>query len=121
MKCPKNNNKECFNEKCKCSFVCSERYSGDGLKVTFFDTKWNVMPFERHYPKSAIPIEKPQKYEEMIALAEKLACGIRFVRIDFYEIDGKIYFGEMTFYPGSGFEEFTPESWDYELGSWIKL
>lgn len=111
----------CFNEKCKCSFVCSERYSDSGLKVTFFDTEWNVMPFERHYPKSEVPIERPRKYEEMIALAEKLARGIRFVRVDFYEIDGKVYFGEMTFYPGSGCEEFTPESWDYELGSWIDL
>ena len=57
----------------------------------------------------------------MIELAEKLSDGMPFVRIDFYENDNKILFGEMTFYPGSGMEEFTPEEWDYTLGSWINL
>ena len=57
----------------------------------------------------------------MVELAEKLSENIKFVRIDFYEINGKVYFGEITFYPGSGFEEFEPEKYDYLLGSWIKL
>ena len=59
----------CFNGEVKCSFVCSQRYSDDGLRVTFFDREWNVMPFERHYRKSDIKIPKPQKYEKMIELA----------------------------------------------------
>lgn len=111
----------CFNGKGKCSFVCSERFEKDGLKVTFFDRNWNIMPFERHYPKSKKIIEKPQNYELMIQLAEKLSVNIPFVRVDFYEVDGKVYFGELTFFPGSGFEEFTPESADYELGEWLHL
>ena len=57
----------------------------------------------------------------MIRLAETLAEGIPFVRIDFYEVDEKPYFGEITFFPGSGFEEFTPEEWDDKLGKWIRL
>ena len=64
---------------------------------------------------------KPLQYEKMVELAEKLSQEIPFVRVDFYEVDGKIYFGELTFYPGSGFEEFTPEKWDYKLGEWIDL
>lgn len=111
----------CFNGKVLCSFVCSDRFSDDGLKVTFFDKDWNVLPFERHYPKSRKPIPKPFNYKKMIEFSERLAEGIPFVRIDFYEIDHKLYFGEITFFPGSGFEEFTPESADEELGSWIKL
>lgn len=111
----------CFNGKVLCSFVCSDRFSDDGLKVTFFDRDWNVLQFERHYPKSQTPILKPLNYEKMINFSEKLAEGIPFVRIDFYEIDQKLYFGEITFFPGSGFEEFTPDSADEELGSWIKL
>lgn len=111
----------CFNGEVKCSFTCSERFSKDGLKVTFFDKDWNVMPFERHYPKSANPPTKPINYDKMLQFAEKLSKGIPFVRVDFYEINGKLYFGELTFYPGSGFEEFTPEEWDYKLGSWINL
>lgn len=111
----------CFNGKVKCSFTCTSRYAKDGLKVTFFDTNWEKMPFERHYPAELANICKPKSYEEMIRLAEKLADKIPFVRIDFYEIKGKPYFGEMTFFPGNGMEEFTPEEWDETLGSWIEL
>lgn len=111
----------CFNGKVKCSFVCTDRYTEDGLKVTFFDRNWKKMPFERHYPSDKKEIPKPQNYEKMVELAEKLSKGISFVRVDFYEINKKIYFGELTFYPGGGFEEFNPESYDLLLGSWIKL
>lgn len=111
----------CFNGKVRCSFVCSERFSNDGLKVTFFDRDWNVMPFERHYPKSEKPIPKPATYNQMVEFAEKLSVDIPFVRVDFYEINMKVYFGELTFYPGNGTEEFTPEEWDMTLGSWVIL
>ncbi len=111
----------CFNGEVKCSFTCSERFSEDGLKVTFFDKCWNVMPFERHYPASKNPPKKPINYNKMIQFSEQLSKGIPFVRVDFYEINGQLYFGELTFYPGGGFEEFTPEDWDYKIGSWLKL
>ena len=111
----------CFNGEVKCSFTCSERFSEDGLKVTFFDKDWKVMPFERHYPASKNPPTKPINYRKMIQFAEELSKGIPFLRVDFYEINGQLYFGELTFYPGGGFEEFTPEEWDYRLGSWLQL
>lgn len=111
----------CFNGKVKCSFTCTSRYAKEGLKVTFYDTDWKKMPFERHYPAEDVAQEKPKSYDEMVALAEKLADKIPFVRIDFYEIKGKPYFGEVTFFPGNGMEEFTPEEWDETLGSWIEL
>lgn len=111
----------CFNGEVKCSFTCSERFSDDGLKVTFFDKDWNVMPFERHYPASQNPPKKPINYDKMIQFSEQLSKEIPFVRVDFYEINGRLFFGELTFYPGSGFEEFTPEEWDYRLGSWLQL
>lgn len=110
-----------FNGVFKCAFTCTERFSSDGLKVTFFDKEWHMMPFERHYPSSKAKIEKPVSYELMIKFAEKLSKNIPFVRVDFYEVKGKPYFGELTFYPGGGMEEFTPEEWDYKLGSWINL
>lgn len=111
----------CFNGKVECSFVCSDRFDDDGLKITFFDRNRNVLPFERHYPKSNKPIEKPFNYDKMIEFSEKLSQKMSFSRIDFYEIDKRLYFGEITFFPGSGFEEFTPESADEELGKLIKL
>ncbi len=111
----------CFNSKVRCSFVCSERNTEEGLHVTFYDREWNKLPFQRHYPSSDKNFEKPMQYDKMIEYAEKLSKDIPFVRVDFYEIDGHLYFGELTFYPGGGMEGFTPESWDEELGSWLKL
>lgn len=111
----------CFAGKVKCTFVCSDRFSDSGLKVTFYDNNWEMMPFERHYPRSNKPIAKPKCYDKMVELAEKLSKSIPFVRVDFYEIQGKLYFGELTFFPGSGLEEFTPSSWDKVLGDWIQI
>lgn len=110
-----------FDGKEYCSFVCTNRYSENGLNVTFYDKNWEIMKFERHYPRSTIPIEKPKSYQTMIELARKLSAGIPFVRIDFYEVKGQVYFGEITFFPGSGFEEFSPDYFDKTLGELIKL
>ncbi len=110
----------CFNGKPEFSFTCTERYN-EGLKVTFFDLNWKKMPFERHYPSSNKKIEKPLNYELMLKFSKKLSENIPFVRVDWYEINGKLYFGELTFYPGSGFEEFTPIDWDKKIGEMINL
>ena len=111
----------CFNGKVKCSFVCTNRNSKQGLSVDFFDLNWKKMPFTRHYPNSGEHINKPINYNQMLQLAEKLAKNIPFVRVDFYEVNRKIYFGELTFYPGAGFEEFSPEKYDRVLGEWLGL
>ncbi len=111
----------CFDGEVKCSFVCSDRFTDKGLHVTFFDLDWNVMPFERSHPSVQEGLPKPTQYGKMVELAKFLSANIPFVRVDFYEVDGKIYFGELTLYPGCGFEAFQPEEWDETLGSWIKL
>lgn len=111
----------CFNEKPQILFTCTERFSNDGLKVTFFDSKWNRLPFERKYKKSKKNIDKPINFDKMIELSEKISKDIPFFRIDWYEINGVLYFGEITFYPGSGYEIFYPEKWDYILGEYINL
>ena len=111
----------CFNGKVNCCFVCTDRFIEDGLKITFYDTNWEIMPFRRHYPQSNEPIAKPVNYEKMVKIAEQLSKDIPFVRTDFYEINGELYFGELTFYPASGFEEFIPHTGDEILGKWIQL
>ena len=111
----------CFNGDVRCSFVGLNRNSPSGLNVDFYDLDWKPMPFERHYPNSGLIIPKPQNYNKMIKISELLSKDIIFVRVDFYETNGRLYFGELTFFPGSGFEEFTPEYFDYLLGSWIEL
>ncbi len=111
----------CFNGEFKCTMVCTDRFNGKGLKVTFYDKKWEILPFRRHYPTSNELIKKPINYQLMIELVEKLSKELPFVRVDFYEISGKPYFGELTLMPGAGFEEFEPASADLELGKWLKL
>ena len=111
----------CFNGIVKCIFTCTKRFSSEGLKVTFYDLDWNIIPFTRNHPREEKPIPKPKTLSQMIEAAEILAKDIPFARIDFYEVDGKPYFGEITLYPGSGLEPFDPEEWDYTLGNWIKL
>lgn len=111
----------CFNGKVKCTFTCTDRNVPGGLKVTFFDNSWKKLPIERHYPSDSKKIEKPQQFEQMKSMAEILAKDIPFVRIDFYEVQGKVFFGEMTFYPGAGFEEFSKIEYDIELGNMIQL
>jgi hypothetical protein len=57
----------------------------------------------------------------MIELSRKLSKGLKHVRIDFYEVDGKLYFGEITFYHFSGFQPFIPEKWDMTFGDWLHI
>lgn len=107
----------CFSGVPKLTLVCSERFSDGGLKEDFYDEEWNHLNIKRpQHENSSEMIEKPKQYSLMRELAEKLSTTIPFSRIDFYEINERVYFGEITFYPASGFEGFEPESWDYILG-----
>lgn len=109
----------CFNGKPELLFVCSDRWTE--LKVDFFDLDWNRLPFTRSHPLSSTPLEKPATFHQMVDLAAKLAAPFPFVRVDFYEVQGRALFGEMTFYPGSGMERFDPVEWDYKLGALLTL
>ena len=112
----------CFNGQVKCIFVCTNRTSPTGLNIDIYDVAWNLMPFGRpNQPGTGVKIPKPKNFDKMIKYAEKLAENIPFIRVDFYETDGQLFFGELTFYPGAGFEEFSPEFYDDILGSWLKL
>lgn len=112
----------CFNGVPRMTLVCSERFTKDGLKEDFYDEAWNHLDVQGpEHGNAILPIERPKQYELMKELAAKLSEKMPFARIDFYEINEKVYFGEITFYPASGFEGFKPEEWDMKLGEWIKL
>ncbi len=112
----------CFGGKTKLLFVATERQSKtEETKFDFFDMDYNHLPFTNGHPNAAVLPEKPQNFELMRELAEKLSAGIPQLRVDFYEVDGKVYFGELTFFHWSGMMPFNPEEWDYTLGSWINL
>lgn len=109
----------CFNGEVKVMLIATERQTG--VKFDYFDKDFNHLPFEQGGPNSTKKLEKPQCTDEMWSIARKLAQGIPHVRVDLYYIDGKIYFGELTFFDSSGMAKFSPKEWDYTFGSWIKL
>lgn len=110
-----------FGGELRCLFVTTNRFTGKKMNMTFFDTDWNQLPFERMYPTDQNTPVKPERYDEMIRIAKQLSKGLALTRIDLYEIDRKVYCGEITLYPGSGLETFQPEEWDYTLGEWLDL
>ena len=112
----------CFNGEPRFTLVCTDRFSERGLKEDFFDLDWRHMPMKRHgHDNSPVGLPKPSNYDLMCKLARRLAKNIPFIRCDFYEIDGKVYLGEMTFFPASGFEGFEPREWDQKVGEWLTL
>lgn len=112
----------CFNGKAEYILVCSDRFSDDGLKETFFDIDWKKCDVRRpNHPNSSVEIQKPKNLGLMLELAQKLAGDIPFLRVDFYEINDRVYFGEMTFFPAMGWSSFVPASFDVHLGELINL
>lgn len=110
-----------FNGDVKALFIATDRGSKEETKFDFFDADYNHLPFTNGHPNADALPEKPACFEKMKELASKLSEGIPQVRVDLYEVDGKVYFGEMTFFHWSGFKPFEPELWDYKFGEWIKL
>lgn len=111
----------CFNGSVRCYKVDFDRFISH--KANYYNRDSQLLPFcEVAYPAdSSKVIEKPINIDKMIELAEVLSKDIPFARIDFYNINGKIYFGEITFFPAGGVGRFEPEEWDLILGDWLKL
>lgn len=111
----------CFDGKVRIVMINSDRMSSLETKANYFDENYQPLDFVWGYENAKIPPAKPEKFEEMKSLAEKLSEGIPHVRIDFYQTPQGIFFGEMTFFDGSGFDAIEPIEWDYKIGSWINL
>lgn len=106
----------------KAMFVASDRMSAaEETKFDFFDMNFNHLPFTNGHPNSKRPIEKPATFDEMKKYSEVLSKGLPEARIDFYDINGMVYFGEITFFHWSGFQKFEPMEWDEKFGEWIVL
>ena len=101
--------------------VYSDRNKKCPTKADYFDRNYNWIDLKWGYQHAAYPPQKPNRFEEMLAIAEKLSKNFTTIRIDLYLCDNKIYFGEMTFFDGSGFDRIEPIEWDYRMGNWIKL
>lgn len=112
----------CFNGYVDCVMVCIDRHINDP-KFYFFDDKWNLLRINQRGKEASkdFTLEKPKNLEKMFEIASELSKNIPFVRIDLYECNEKIYFGEYTFFPQSGFDENLLPETDLYFGNLIKL
>ena len=100
--------------------VNSDRTSADHYCRTFYDPHWNRLEISIGYPSEPKPIRKPRTLDQMIGAAAILGKPFAFVRIDFYEVSGKLFFGEMTFTPNAGYLKFEPSEVERQLGAmWV--
>ena len=94
---------------------------GKERTLDFYDVNWQKTEIRRKTPTAKELIPKPQRFDEMLSIVQKLAKDDIHVRIDLYEVNGKIYFGEKTYYSGAGFKKFFKDEHDEQLGSWLEV
>lgn len=109
-----------FDGVAKALLIVSNRQSGE-TTADYFDVKFNRLNLSWGYPNARTKLQKPESLCEMVEVAEQIAKETTQLRVDFYEVNGKAYFGEMTFFDGSGFDRFEPQDWDLKFGEMIKL
>lgn len=111
----------CFNGKVEFFKVDYDRFTEHG--ANYYSLDGRMLEFgEKAYPRRLdIEIDLPKSLEKMILIAENLSVGTLFLRVDLYEVNNKIFFGELTFYPSGGVKEFTPVDWNEKIGSLLKL
>lgn len=118
----------CFNGEPKYCQVIRDRHSKES--IDFYDMNWRHQEFVGLNPVTSSgknlvngvnPVPRPLLLDDMICVCHKLSKNMKFVRIDMYVIDNRIYFGEITFYPASGMGLFNPDKWNEELGNLISL
>lgn len=107
----------CFYGKIGCMYAVDSHVLHGSENIGYYSPDFEPLAVCRAGVKRGSPIEKPRNYEEMKRIAETLSKPFPHARIDLYNVDGKIYFGEITFYTYSGYMTYEPDSFDYEMGS----
>ena len=111
----------CFNGKPQFMQLEVGRYTDHNTR-NFYDMDWNLMPFGKELPHNPdIKVERPEKFDEMKQIAADLCKPFQFVRVDLYQVGGKVYFGELTFFPAGGAPDFVPSEYDSIVGNMWKL
>lgn len=112
----------CFNGEPKLMYLSEGLENHETARMSFYDMDFNLIDCKRKdYKQLDYTPKKPKTFEQMKEFASILSKDIPHVRVDWYEINGKLYFGELTFFTCSGFIPFEPEEWDYKLGEMLKL
>ncbi len=109
----------CFHGSPKAIYIVTSRDGSD--YADFYDLKWHKMDLVMGCGGTKTRHRCPEKLDEMLELAKKLSSPFPFVRVDLYEVEGKIYFSEFTFMPSGGYTALWPEKYETMWGNWIKL
>lgn len=109
----------CFSGEPKVMYIANDR--AEFPTMNFYNMDFEPLPLYTKDPPAFDNPPKPKRFEEMESLASKLSSGIPQVRVDFYENDTGLFFGEMTLYHGGGLSEVHPKEWNIKMGDWIKL
>jgi len=106
----------CFGGRPWMLFVCTGRFGPPGLRYSAYDLSWNPMPVFKGKPGTELAVEQPANLDEMTEVARELCRDFPFVRVDLYRVDGRVFFGELTFYPDAGLCPFTPPEYNEIFG-----
>ena len=110
----------CFNGICKMILIASDRHIGN-VKMDFFNPEFIHLNIKWGHPWSTHEIKKPDNFDKMLEISQVISQDMPHARVDLYNISGKIYFGELTFFPTSGLTPFESREWDYKLGEYLAL
>ncbi len=110
----------CFKGVVRALFIATDRQSGD-VKFDYFDDSFRHLDLVQEHPMAEFTPQKPESFELMKELASRLSKELPQVRVDLYECNGKVYFGELTFTHHGGITPFHPEKWDKIFGDWVEL
>lgn len=110
----------CFSGVVRAVLIATNRFTSHNFN--YYDPLFHPLPIECRVGKcSDAIINRPEKWEEMISIAEKLSKGIPFIRVDLYYVNNHVYFGELTFFDASGYDDLSSEHWNMVFGDWIQL
>lgn len=110
----------CFDGEPRCMLIANNRFSTHNY--TYFDMNFNKLPIRcKVGDPTAETLHRPERFDCMKDYARRLSHGFPHVRVDLYYCNGKVYFGELTFFDASGFDDFNSEYWDLKFGEWLKL
>jgi len=111
----------CFHGVPKLIQIDTDRFTDHGRVIMYPD--WNKAPFSinSHYKKQDLKFERPSNLDEMLTISTKLSQDFKFIRVDLYSVNNKIYFGELTFHHGSGYDDIDPDEYDFWLGNLLDL
>lgn len=111
----------CYGGKPAVVFVCCGRFCPEGVRYDCYDLSWRRIPVCKGRPAAGLNLERPRRFDEMVAIAAKLCGDFPFIRVDLYLVNDAIFFGELTFYPDNGIVPFSPPEYNQFFGDFFVL